>query len=189
MFGWLRRTPPPAYDDRVWIDDAARLDALVQAARGGPVVVVAFFEDTRRRIASRLDADGIAFASGRAATDRPAIVAADRIGSAYVGATATVHVAEHHPFAETDRALLDALVAAGVRPVFHTALDEPLIRRFGGDRIAAMMGQLGMERSEPVEHPLVRKSLADMREKVAAKVKFPRDAPSMDEWVRLNLEG
>ena len=72
-------------------------------------------------------------------------------------------------------------------PTFHTALDEPLMRVFSGDRTARLIQQLGLPPDEPVEHKFVTQALASAREKVAGRVKFVQSARSMDEWVRLNL--
>ena len=197
MFPWFRSKPaaPPA-DDRVWINEAARLAAIVRTAQSGRVLIVTFFEETQERVAAAVQQAGVESAtvgfghSGRLTDGRVVLCAVERVGSLFGPAPAdmTVCIAEHHPLPEVNTALLEALATlTSAKPVFHVALDEPLMRRFAGDRVAALMAQLGIAPDEPVEHPMVSRALANAREKVAAKVRTPQPARSMEEWLRFNL--
>ncbi|MFN0071687.1 MAG: preprotein translocase subunit SecA [Chloroflexota bacterium] len=51
---------------------------------------------------------------------------------------------------------------------FYIALDDDLMRRFGGERIAGMMGKLGLEEDVPLEHSWVNKSIENAQSKVEA---------------------
>ena len=42
---------------------------------------------------------------------------------------------------------------------FYLSLEDDLMRLFGGDRLKGMMGKLGMEDGEPIEHPWVSRSI------------------------------
>jgi len=48
---------------------------------------------------------------------------------------------------------------------FYVSLEDELMRRFGGDRVASLMDRFGMEEDVPIEHELVSKSIesAQMR--------------------------
>lgn len=186
MFDWLfgRPKPPaePAAVDRVWIDLAARDAALVREARTGPpLLILAFFDDTVARVSAAIAAAGLA--------TPPAVLRADRP----LPPVEAVHVAERHPLSAVNRALLERLAheRPGVVPVFHTALDDALMRRHGGDRTAGVMKQLGLEAHEAVEHPLVTKALAQAREKLATKVdsaaELDAHAPSMELWMQRHV--
>lgn len=198
MFGWFKKKAPaaPPFDDRVWIDEAARLRAVLCETGNGPTLIVTFFEESAARVAAALRSAGVPFAevgtSLAAWSDgRVYLCLADRlrhlVGDLPDGLR--VIVFEHHPHPSDDRAFLEALAArTAARPVFHTALDEPLLRRFGGDRTAAVMARMGMSPDEPIEHALVTRAMTDMREKVAAKVKVSREARSMAECVERHLD-
>ena len=49
---------------------------------------------------------------------------------------------------------------------FYISLEDDLIRLFGGDRIQSIMGKLGMEEGECIEHPLLSKAIENAQKKV-----------------------
>ncbi|MEI2690347.1 MAG: preprotein translocase subunit SecA [Anaerolineae bacterium] len=49
---------------------------------------------------------------------------------------------------------------------FYVALDDDLMRRFGGERVAGLMQRLGVEEDVPIEHSLVSKSLENAQTRV-----------------------
>ena len=49
---------------------------------------------------------------------------------------------------------------------FYVALDDDLMRLFGGDRMAAMMNRLGVEEGTPIEHSWITKSIENAQHKV-----------------------
>ncbi|MER2598229.1 MAG: preprotein translocase subunit SecA [Caldilineales bacterium] len=49
---------------------------------------------------------------------------------------------------------------------FFVALDDELMRRFGGERVAGLMQRLGVEDNVPIEHGLVSKSLENAQTRV-----------------------
>jgi len=51
---------------------------------------------------------------------------------------------------------------------FYLSLEDDLLRIFGSDRISPIMEKLGMEEGEPIEHPLINKSVENAQKKVEA---------------------
>src|SRR5205085_7275097 len=51
---------------------------------------------------------------------------------------------------------------------FYVALEDELMRRFGGSRIAGLMDKLGLEEDVPLEHGMVTKAIENAQEKVEA---------------------
>jgi preprotein translocase subunit SecA len=49
---------------------------------------------------------------------------------------------------------------------FFVSLEDELMRRFGSDRISGMMGKLGMEEDQPIEHKWISKSIESSQTKV-----------------------
>lgn len=197
IFGWFRKTAP-SYDDCVWLSCAARKRAILAQAQTAqtPLLLVAFFQATLDEFARALRDAEVAFAEvGPTRSLRPTAVhlqlaLADRVGHLPASSLADggFCVIEHHPLPEPNTALLDQLARLGpARPVFHSALDEPLMLRFGGERVAALMLTLEVPEAEPIAAPMVAKALANAREKVRKKVVAPLAARSMREWVELNL--
>jgi preprotein translocase subunit SecA len=51
---------------------------------------------------------------------------------------------------------------------FFLSLEDDLLRIFGSDKISGIMGKLGMENGEPIEHAMVTKAVANAQSKVEA---------------------
>jgi preprotein translocase subunit SecA len=51
---------------------------------------------------------------------------------------------------------------------FYLALEDDLLRIFGSDRIASVMGRLGMEEGQPIEHSLISRAIENAQKKVEA---------------------
>ena len=52
---------------------------------------------------------------------------------------------------------------------FFLSLEDDLMRIFGSDRIQGIMGRLGMERGEPIEHNMVTKAIERAQKQVEAR--------------------
>ena len=51
---------------------------------------------------------------------------------------------------------------------FYLSLEDDLLRIFGSDRIASIMGRIGMEEDVPIEHGLVSRAIENAQKKVEA---------------------
>jgi preprotein translocase subunit SecA len=51
---------------------------------------------------------------------------------------------------------------------FYVSLEDDLMRLFGGDSIKNIMEKLGMEEDQPIEHPLITRSIENAQKKVEA---------------------
>lgn len=51
---------------------------------------------------------------------------------------------------------------------FYISLEDDLMRLFGGDNIKGIMDKLGMEEDQPIEHPIITKSIENAQKKVEA---------------------
>jgi hypothetical protein len=197
VFNWFRK-PPPALHDCVWLNQVARDEHIATTAAQAtqPLLLVAFFAETAELLAQLLRDRGIAFAEvGPMRALRPVgvpvlLALAERVAQVHAnpGETWQFCVAEHHPLPEPNTALIEQLQRLGPQtPVFHSALDEPLMLRFGGERVAALMLRLNMPANEPVQSPIVAKALANARDKVRKKVVAPLPARSLRGWLAANL--
>lgn len=52
------------------------------------------------------------------------------------------------------------------RSKFFISMDDDLMRLFGGERMKAIMSRIGMEPGEPIDHPMLNKSIAKAQQKV-----------------------
>ncbi len=185
LFGTLRRpTPDGAEPDRVWWSrDVCNRAILrdVQAARavGARVLVLAHFEETL----ADLSRDG----SGTFGSDEPLMLVQDAVARA--GDAAEYHlvlVSERHPLRSEDDRVTAWVGTAGIPKVaFYLALDDALLRMFGGDKTRELLKRLGMKEEEAIEHPFIDRSLRNAQDKVAKKAAGrSTQARSAGEWLR-----
>ena len=52
---------------------------------------------------------------------------------------------------------------------FYLSLEDPLLRIFGGERLGAIMQKLKMPEGEPIEHPIVNRSIAKAQNRVETR--------------------
>jgi preprotein translocase subunit SecA len=52
---------------------------------------------------------------------------------------------------------------------FFLSLEDPLLRIFGGERLSAIMQRLKMPEGEPIEHPIVNRSIAKAQTRVESR--------------------
>jgi preprotein translocase subunit SecA len=52
---------------------------------------------------------------------------------------------------------------------FYLSLEDDLLRIFGSDRIAGIMGRLGMEEGQPIEHNLISRAIENAQKKVEGR--------------------
>ncbi len=52
---------------------------------------------------------------------------------------------------------------------FYLSLEDPLLRIFGGERLGTIMTKLKMPEGEPIEHPIVNRSIAKAQNRVEAR--------------------
>lgn len=178
---WTKSPPadPPSVD-RVWRDQGARDRAVLREAANRDLALVAFFEATATHLRELLL---------RARPDSaPDVRLAAEVGK--LRRPPAILVVERHPLPDENRALLIRLteLAPGVVPTFFSAIDDPLMQTFGGERIVALLDALGLEPDEPIEHRMVSEAMANARRKLADRLGTgpPVRARSMEEWFTRN---
>lgn len=184
---WQKKAPPePPSVDRVWGSLSARDRALVRAAQAGPLVVLAFFDETVDRVRAALGQAGLSEGP------RCSVARVDQLERR--PPDAQLIIAERHPLPANNRALLERLqreAPLAPPPVFFSALDEPFLLRMMGPSVGALMSRLGLSDDEPIEHPMIARALKNAREKAAQRfgAKAPLASSSMAEWLQRNLPG
>ncbi|MBC7418205.1 MAG: hypothetical protein H7325_08635 [Pedobacter sp.] len=72
--------------------------------------------------------------------------------------------------------------------IVFSALDEPLFKHFGSDKLIPLMKMMGMKEEEVIEHNMVTKSIIKGQEKIAQQVTLEQSAASQEEWMRKNVK-
>lgn len=92
---------------------------------------------------------------------------------------------EHYPLHEKEKELAESFGIMNI-PVF-SAMDEPLFKHFGSEKMIPMMKLMGMKESEAVQHAMVSKSIIKGQKSIAEKVMVDQSANSQSEWMQKNL--
>jgi preprotein translocase subunit SecA len=196
-------------DDRVWFDDAIKLDQLCNdvsagQGKGHSVLLLSHFEATLARLAALLRQKGIhyeRFSSlnpGELCTSSPGKV---WLGSARVlqpthemsspirGAPLDIIVAEHHPIQSRDQGVIDAAakLACEAQLCFYFSLDDPVMKHFGTASVKALFERLGIEKSECISHHLVTTAIRTAQENIESKVGKDVPTHSVEDWFKYNL--
>lgn len=95
-------------------------------------------------------------------------------------------MAEHYPLKQKEKDFFERMKLTGVE--VWSALDEPLFKEFGSDKIIMMMKQLGMKEDEVIEHSMISSAISNTQEKIKGKVVIDQTAGSQEEWLRKNLK-
>ncbi|MEI7471061.1 MAG: hypothetical protein WCJ85_02315 [Chitinophagaceae bacterium] len=165
------------FKDLVFIHSKAKDEAILQSAKADPqLIFMAWFADSTSYY-KKLFADH-ALAEERIKDGKHWRPLGENIN----------HLAmlEHHPMQEKETVLLPDNFIGQVN-VF-SALDEPMFKQFGSEKMIGLIKLLGMKESEAIEHPLVSKSIAKAQDKIAAQVVFEQSADSQQEWLKKNFK-
>jgi hypothetical protein len=214
MFGWFKRSraaPIVEQTMKVWISMSVRDASVCSEARqalaaGRRVLVVHHFADTLDALEPALHERGIPWAHAEYGGDVTQLIGEDPARAIVVLSTKLRPAA--HPPAQRDATRPWTILVVGMYPLLradehvdrfseglpfqvqvvrHVALDEPPMRVFAGEKIVSLMEKLGMEESEPIDHPWVTDSVRNAQKTLEKRATGDRPARSADEWALLNL--
>lgn len=94
--------------------------------------------------------------------------------------------AEHYPLETKEQDFYKKLNLDVVK--VYSALDEPLYKHFGADRIIDLVQKLGMKESEVIEHKMVSSSIKKAQQKIEKNVVFEQTAHSQSDWLQKNYK-
>ena len=177
MFNLFKKKDPSLkIIDKVWMTETAKFQSMVDAwTKDNTISFVFWFDDTLQEATN--------FFSKQITASVPFLTARE----ANNHSDKKIIFAEHYPLQQKEKDLYEKLNLEEVQ--IWSSLDEPLFKHFGGDKIVAMMKQLGMKESESVEHKMLGKSVLNAQEKIAQKVQFEQSARSQKDWLEKNLHG
>ncbi|MBM4325436.1 MAG: hypothetical protein FJ115_17950 [Deltaproteobacteria bacterium] len=96
--------------------------------------------------------------------------------------------AEHHPLKEEDEVLFSFMsrLPCRSRIRFHCALDEPLFKLFGGERVVSLLKSLGWNEKDHISHSVISSAIEKAQEKVKQKARGNQRVDSIEDWFRYN---
>ena len=163
--------------DRTYISTAAKMNACAELAKKEPDhLFICWFSDTALKFKDLFSQHGL---------DENRIIEAR-----FVHATALLHKTpvfiEHYPLHAKELELIKNWDTKQF--IVYSAMDEPLFKHFGSEKLLPIMKMLGMKEDEVIEHNMVSKSILSGQEKIAALVNLEQSANSQGEWMEKNIK-
>jgi hypothetical protein len=202
-------------DYRIWMTTDQKWngivnDILTEWSDNVFILIVAHFKKTAAELKKQFQLRGLDFKDyerhshfgmWETETNQPLLVIAEKISELdgtirQFGKSkrVVVLVAEHYPLPEGDEALFSFLsnFPCRSRIRFHSALNEPFSKMFGGERIGSaikMLQTLQPSVHEYISHPLLTSAIRKAQKDIKKKAKGDNRVDSMEEWFQYNLDG
>jgi hypothetical protein len=113
------------------------------------------------------------------------VLNARKIHKAQVEGSAIIFI-EHHPMKSKEETVLNQLGLT--EAIVLSALDEPLLMVFGGEKLIKVMQSLGMNEDEIIEHKMVTQSIANAQERIEKKLEIEQSMRSQSDWIEKNFK-
>jgi len=178
LFGKKEKDQPHRiFTDKTYISSSAKMNACAALAKEDPnTVFITWFPETTRKFKAFFTEQGIA---------ENRIIEARQVHTALL-ANKTAVFAEHYPLHAKEIELTRNWTQDHF--VVFSAMDEPLFKHFGSEKMIPLMKMLGMKEEEAIEHSLVSKSIIKGQDKIAAHVNLELSANSQAEWMERNIK-
>jgi hypothetical protein len=165
------------FTDRAYVSTAAKMKACAELAKKEPTYVfIAWFADTAVKFREFFSQHGL---------DENRIVETHHLHASKLLNKTPVFV-EHYPLHAKEIELITNWEAEKV--IVYSAMDEPLFKHFGSEKLIPLMKMLGMKEDEVIEHSMVSKSIIKGQEKIAEQVSIEQSAGSQEDWMRKNIK-
>ena len=165
------------FADRAYMTTAAKMKACAELAKKEPNhLFICWFADTETAFKDFFKQQGL---------DENLVVETHHLHSSKLQGKTPVFV-EHYPLHEKEIELIKNWDSKKI--IVFSALDEPLFKHFGSDKIIPMMKMMGMKEDEVIEHNMISKSIISGQEKIAKQVTLEQSASSQAGWMEKNIK-
>lgn len=177
LFGKKEGTETDAiFKDKVYINSTAKMNACLQLAKTQPeIIFIAWFKQTAEMFKTFFTKNGI---------DESRILLAGAFNKITVQNHQPVFL-EHNPLNAKELEMVSNWQLTNM--LVFSAMDEPLFKHFGSDKMIPLIKLFGMKESEAIEHSYVTESIIKGQGKIANKVITEQTADSQAEWMIKNM--
>ena len=171
-----KEQPGGLFNDKTYISTAAKMNACLELAKKDPTTVfIAWFPETARKFKALFSEHGI---------NENRLLESRHVHTALVQ-DKTVVFAEHYPMHNKEMELVQHWPQKQF--MVYSAMDEPLFKHFGSEKMIPLMKMLGMKEEEAIEHSMVTKSITRGQDKIASQVLIEQSADSQQKWMEINI--
>ena len=165
----------PQIIDRVFISTEAKTNSILDTARNNSdLIIITWFDDSFRQLDETFNQHNL----------KNEIYLSRQI-AAHDIQNKNVLFFEHYPLASKEDEVVERLQLK--EAVFYSALDEPLFKHFGGDKIISLMTKMGFSENEAIEHSMVSSAIKNAQEKISKEITVVHSALSQADWFSKNL--
>jgi hypothetical protein len=162
--------------DRAYVSTKAKMNACAELARKEPDrLFICWFADTEVKFKEFFSQQGL---------DENLIAETHHLHASKLLNKKPVFV-EHYPLHTKELELIKNWDTEKI--IVFSAMDEPLFKHFGSEKLIPLMKMMGMKEDEVIEHSMVSKSIMKGQEKIAQQVSLEQTAGSQEEWMRKNI--
>ena len=177
MFNFFGKKKQIVVSDKIWISKESKWQACKNhLINENDTILAVWFDETFSDLKSF-------FPDQEIATDKIFLVR--ELARNYLQNNQLVFT-EHYPLLSKEEELYQKLGLSHV--TVYSSLDEPLFAHFGGDKIIALVKQMGIKEDEVLENPLITSAISKAQEKIKSQVSFDQSAHSQADWFRKNLQ-
>jgi hypothetical protein len=176
MFNFFRkRTSAFRISDIIWMREENKWQGCMDLLQKDPsVLFICWFDATQEAFENFLQEKN----------NVPAAIINARQATAQQLVGKKVVFIEHYPIRNKEQQLFEELHLTEVR--IYSALEEPLFRQFGSDKIIQVMKQMGMKETSSIENNMISKAIGNAQDKIENKVTVDQAAHSQADWIQKN---
>jgi len=165
------------FKDRAYMSIEAKMKACAALGKeNGSVIFIAWFSDTAKKFKDFFAANGL---------NENRVIEAKYLTAAQLQSHQPVFT-EHYPLHSKEEAFVANWQTKNI--MVYSAMDEPLFKHFGSEKLIPFMKMMGMKENEVIEHSMVSKSIINGQKKIEEQVIVEQSASSQEEWMRMNLK-
>lgn len=158
-----------------FISTEAKTNSILEAARNNSdLIIITWFDDSFQQLEETFNQHHL----------KNEIYLSRQI-AAHDIQNKNVLFSEHYPLVSKEDEVIERLQLKEV--VFYSALDEPLFKHFGGDKIISLMAKMGFSENEAIEHSMVSSAIKNAQEKISKEITVVYSALSQADWFSKNL--
>lgn len=164
------------FKDRVYMNTEAKLKACITLAKENEsALFIAWFNETAKHFKNYFSANGL--------NENRVVEVAHLNPSQLISSTPVF--TEHYPMLNKEVDFIKNWDKKNI--LVFSAMDEPLFKHFGSEKLIPLMKMMGMKESEVIEHSMVSKSIINGQKKIEDLVSIELPAYSQSEWMEKNL--
>jgi len=165
------------FKDRAYMTTEAKMKACAELAKENEsIIFIAWFTDTAKQFKDHFTANGL---NENRVTEARYLTASQLLSYTPV-------FTEHYPMHSKEENFVANWKIKNI--MVYSAMDEPLFKHFGSEKLIPLMKMMGMKENEVIEHSMVSKSIINGQKKIEEQVSVEQSAASQAEWMQRNLK-